>query len=138
VSLVLDASVTLAWFFVEEGTPATRAALDRVVEEGAVVPPLWRVEVSNVLRTAVRRGRLALALRDKALFSLGSLPIEIDPDCDRFAWTLTIALSDRFDLTTYDATYLELAERRSLPLATQDLRLIAAAKSLGVRLIGDD
>jgi len=36
----------------------------------------------------------------------------------------------------YDAAYLELAQRRNLPLATLDGELRAAAKSLGLGLMG--
>ena len=57
VSLVLDASLALAWYFHDEATPVTDAILDRVAETGAVVPALWRLELANGLQTAVRRGR---------------------------------------------------------------------------------
>jgi predicted nucleic acid-binding protein len=38
-------------------------------------------------------------------------------------------------LTLYDASYLELAQRRSLPLASLDMALCGAAKALGVELV---
>jgi predicted nucleic acid-binding protein len=41
-----------------------------------------------------------------------------------------------YELTAYDATYLELAMRLKLPLATLDVQLIAAAKRAAVPLIG--
>ena len=38
-------------------------------------------------------------------------------------------------LSAYDASYLELAVREGLPLATQDRRLREAAQRLGVALV---
>ncbi len=57
MSVVLDASMAIAWLFDDERTAAAYAVMRRVVAEGAVVPTLWRLEVANVLRNAVRRGR---------------------------------------------------------------------------------
>jgi len=64
------------------------------------------------------------------------LPITVDPDTDRYAWTTTLQLADRFVLTPYDAAYVELAQRLVLPLATLDDPLRAAATALGVALLG--
>jgi predicted nucleic acid-binding protein len=43
-------------------------------------------------------------------------------------------LATRHRLSTYDASYLELALRLGLPLATTDKRLRAAARAAGVAL----
>jgi hypothetical protein len=67
---------------------------------------------------------------------LARLPITVDPDTDQYAWTTTLQLADRFGLTPYDAAYLELAQRRTLPLATLDEPLRAAAPAVGVQLLG--
>jgi predicted nucleic acid-binding protein len=136
VSLVLDASQTLGWYFEDERTQAGDAALDRVTEEGAVVPALWRYEVANGLQTAVRRKRIDAAYRDASLAELRLLPIMIDRAGDGLVWTATLGLADRFGLTVYDAAYLELAHRRGLPLATADRALRAAARALRVDLTG--
>ena len=55
MSLVIDAPLTLAWYFEDESTPATDALLDRVADTGALVPSLWRLEVANAFQTAIRR-----------------------------------------------------------------------------------
>jgi predicted nucleic acid-binding protein len=137
VSLVLDASVTLAWCFDDEMTTATEAVLDHVSEAGAVAPGLWRLEVANALQAALRRKRISADFRDGSLATLARLPIAIDADADTYAWTTTLRLADRFGLTVYDATYLELAQRRSLPLATLDKPLREAAAILDVALLGE-
>ena len=135
MSLVLDASLTLGWYFEDERTPAGDAVLDRVIEEGAVVPSLWRYEVANGLQMAVRRNRIDTAYRDASLAELRLLPITVDRAGDDLAWTATLALAGRFRLTVYDAAYLELADRRGLPLATADRAIRAGARALRVELI---
>jgi predicted nucleic acid-binding protein len=134
--LVLDPSLTLSWYFEDERTPIGDALLDQVVENGAVVPALWRLEVANGFQMAIRHKRIDAAYRDNALAELATMPITVDAETDAHAWSSTLRLSDRFRLTPYDAVYLELAQRRELPLATLDKQLRAAATGLGVRLLG--
>lgn len=136
MSLVIDSSVTLSWCFHDERTDAATSLLHRVGETGAVVPGLWRLEVVNGLQMAVRRERIDAAYRDATLADLRSLPIEVDPETDRMAWSGILQLADRFRLTSYDAAYLELAQRRALPLASLDKALQAAAREAGVTVIG--
>jgi predicted nucleic acid-binding protein len=136
VSLVIDSSMTLAWYFEDERTAASIAVLNQVAEEGAIVPALWRLEVLNGLQVAVRRGRIDIAYRDASLTDLQSLVIAIDPGTNRHAWSATLRLCDRFGLTPYDAAYLELALRRRLPLATLDSELVRAARAESVPLVG--
>lgn len=136
MSLVVDSSMTLAWYFEDERTDASLAVLDQVAEAGAIVPAHWRLEVVNGLQVAVRRGRIDVAYRDASLADLQSLVIAIDPGTNRQAWSATLHLSDRFRLTSYDAAYLELALRRQLPLATLDGELVRAAQAENVPLVG--
>ena len=99
--LVLDASLTLSWFFKDERTPGADAVLTEITENGAVVPALWRLEVANALQMAVRRKRIDAAFRDSALTQLSRLSISADADTDAYAWTLILQLADRFQLTLY-------------------------------------
>ncbi|MGA8768950.1 MAG: type II toxin-antitoxin system VapC family toxin [Rhodomicrobium sp.] len=136
--LVLDASLTLSWFFKDERTPGADAVLTEVTENGAVVPALWRLEVANALQMAVRRKRIDAAFRDSALTQLSRLSISTDPDTDAYAWTVILQLADRFQLTLYEAAYLELAGRRGLPLATLDRDFWDASAAFGIALLGVD
>lgn len=136
MSLVLDPSLALSWYFEDERTPTADALLDRVADQGATVPGMWRLEIANGLRTALRRKRIDTAFRDRAIAELARLPIMVDTDTDRYAWTTILQLADQFGLTPYDAAYLELAQRRTLPLATLDEPLRTAAPALGVALLG--
>ncbi len=136
MSLVLDASLTLSWYFEDERKPAVDAVLDQVAASGAVVPSLWRIEVANGFQMAVRRKRIDGDFRDSALHQLGLLPITVDSETDTHVWAATLRLADRFGLTVYDATYLELARRRGLPLASLDEELSAAGRASGVSMLG--
>ena len=136
MSLVLDSSVTLAWVYAAETTGAISDVLARVIESGAWVPGLWRLEIGNVLEMGVRKGRTDAAFRDAALADLALLPISVDTETDRQAWGATLQLSERHRLTLYDAAYLELALRRGLPLASLDAELRRAALAEGVVGVG--
>jgi predicted nucleic acid-binding protein len=136
VSLILDASAALAWFFVDEYTTASRDLLDHVTTEGAVVTGLWRVEVGNTLLLAERRSRMHARDREEAMRQLDQLPIVIDEETGGRAWSASFQLAQRFRLTLYDACYLELAQRRALPLATLDRDLREAATALGIATAG--
>ncbi len=135
MSLVIDSSVTLSWFFEDERSALADQVLRRVVEAGAVVPSLWRLEVANALQMAVRHKRIDAKFRDASIADLRVLPIAIDPDTDRHAWGSTLILAERCQLTLYDAAYLELAQRAGLPLASLDKQLRAASKAVGVTLL---
>jgi predicted nucleic acid-binding protein len=137
VSLVLDSSATLAWIYDEETTEAIRALFDRVADEGAMVPALWRLEVANSLTVAMRRHRIDAEFRRAALADLALLDISTDQHTDGQAWSETLHLADRYRLTVYDAAYLELAQRREVPLATLDQDLRAAAQAAGTALLGE-
>jgi prevent-host-death family protein len=67
LSVVLDASLTLSWFFADERTPAADAVLDQVVEQGAIVPAVWKLGIANGLAVAIRRKRIDVAFRDSAI-----------------------------------------------------------------------
>jgi predicted nucleic acid-binding protein len=136
VSLVLDSSVTLAWIYADETTKAVQEVFDQIIQGGAWVPGLWRLEVANILEMGVRRGRHNAIFRDRTLADLALLPIHLDLETDQRAWRETSQLAARHKLTLYDAAYLELALRRELPLATLDRDLRAAAAAEKIRTLG--
>lgn len=136
MSLVLDSSVTLAWLYSDEATPAVLSLFEQVIWEGAFVPSLWIFEVANSLTMAVRQKRITASDRNDSLADLASLPIEADREAEGRAWRETAQLADRHNLSIYDAAYLELALRRRLALATLDSELSRAAKADGVLVLG--
>jgi predicted nucleic acid-binding protein len=136
MSFVLDSSVALSWCFDDEHTAACDALLEQVAQTGAVAPSLWPLEILNVLTLAERRGRLDALRRQQLMGFLHDLPVTIDPETAHQAWGLTHQLAAHYQLTLYDAAYLELAQRAHLPLATLDRELRLAAQTLGVALLG--
>ena len=127
--------MAITWLFEDETTAEARAILLRAVHDGGVVPSLWRLEVANTLRLAVRRKRCDEEFLRQAVAYLEQLPIEDDGDTSRYAWSATLELARVDGLTVYDAAYLELALRRNLPLATGDKALIAAGKRHGLEVL---
>jgi predicted nucleic acid-binding protein len=133
MAFVLDSSVTLSWFFDDEATAATDELLDQLNRDGqAIVAAHWALEVGNTLLMAERRKRSTVADSSHFLALLDSLPIEADPETLSRANAATLNLARSQGLTLYDSAYLELAMRRSLPLATLDKALRAAAEKCGV------
>jgi len=138
VSLVLDRSAALAWIYDDETTDSIRLIFNAVAEQGAFVPSLWRLEIAHSLTVAIRRGRIGHEFRRAARADLGDLDIIVDAQTDSRAWNATLEFADRFLLTVYDAAYVELAERRALPLATLDRDMQRAGSRLGLKLLGAD
>ncbi len=136
IRFVLDASVALAWCFSDEGDATTAQALHALYDGEAMVPPVWALEVSNVLVMAERHGRLSRSACDRFLHLLTKLPITIDTSCTISTSIMDFARSYR--LSCYDASYLELAVRLGWPLATQDAALRLAASKAGVPVFGSD
>jgi len=132
-ALVIDSSAALSWCFEDEASPETDAVFEQVRDQGAVVPGLWHLEVANVLLQAERRGRITTGDVAMRLELIADLPIMTDETIAR-AWREILALARAEGLTTYDATYLEVAIRRGLPLVTKDAALIAAAGRSGVAI----
>lgn len=133
--LVLDVSATLPWCFEDEVNAASIALLERIGGAAVVVPSLWYAELGNALLQAERRERIAAGDIEAFLGLLGELVIETDHDLDCRALGSLLALARHHQLTGYDATYLDLALRRDLPIATRDGALRRAAHASGVALI---
>ncbi len=135
MSLVLDASVALSWVFQDETSPETIDIAIKVRKKGAIVPALWHLELINIIILGERRGRIIQIETTERLSFLASLPIVTDPETINRAWSDILSLARTHGLTSYDATYFELAIRKNLPLATLDKKLSAAAKSIGVAVL---
>ena len=131
-TLVVDASVTMAWILDDENSPEADAALARVQHSGAVVPYFWHIEIRNGLLLSERRNRIARAQVRLRLAGLDALPIETDDALDLNA---AYSLAQVHGLTFYDAVYLELALRRNAMLATLDRALMRAASAAGLPLL---
>lgn len=132
---VLDASVALAWCFADEGSEPADRVLERLDREEAMAPSIWALEVANALRTAERRERLDRADVAQVRELLVSLPIAIEPVSLGAALNEVTDLARHLDLSAYDASYVELAARHGVALATVDERLRQACTKAGVHLV---
>jgi predicted nucleic acid-binding protein len=132
LTLVLDASVAAAWFFPDEINDYSDGIMAGLQTTGALVPAIWPLEVTNVMLVGERNGRLTEAQTAYLLQFLCDMPIRIDDALvvSRLSSVLNLAREHR--LSVYDASYLELAMREGLALATQDRRLREAAERAGV------
>ena len=130
--LVLDASVTLEWFLTE---PDTSPAWDKVAlldQYTPVVPPIWQLEVANVLSMHVQRRGLPVDVARTALAELLALPLAI---VDGGGPAAVMQLSIDQGLTSYDAAYLDVAMRGGWPLVTFDRDLVRAGRDVGVPIL---
>lgn len=134
-TLVCDASVAIGWVHPGQATGLSMATLDAMANEATIeVPSIWPLEVSNALLVLARRGKLSDQERIVGLGWLRALPVRVDHDAARIAWSTLSEIAAAFNLSVYDATYLELARRRSLPLACSDGPLRKAVQRAGVRV----
>jgi len=134
---VLDASVALSWFL-DRPVPAYANRVKKFFLKGvrAVVPALWHLEMSNGLVVAERRSILTPADVDQALIDIEQLAAQaVDIDSDVVPTRQALTTARTFQLSAYDAVYLDLARHKRLPLATLDDKLRAAAARGGVELL---
>jgi predicted nucleic acid-binding protein len=127
---VLDNSVVSGWYLENQASAYTEAIAERLQEDRALVPAVWELEFANVLRTACLRQRMNAQHAQAVIEQILSLPIEVDRQATLPSELLGLSL--RFGLSSYDASYLALALRLQLPIATQDEALRAAALASGV------
>ena len=133
---VLDASVALAWSFKDEVSPYAAFTIHSVKTARAVAPMIWPLEVNNALISAARRGRIDELIANRIRNTLDQLPLDIDSEIAIASLGRRIVrLGIDHGLSAYDASYLELAMRRGLPLATQDDRLRHAAVAAGIDIL---
>ncbi len=136
--VVLDASIALAWVLPDEQSALADAVLRHTIEAGAIVPPLWSLEVANALLVAERRGRLSGEQAAAAVQLLAAAPIRLAAPSPEADFGRTVQLARTHGLSAYDAAYLELSERTASPLATLDARLRDAARRATIPIFAPD
>jgi predicted nucleic acid-binding protein len=135
VPFILDASVALAWVLEEQQAANANSVLAKLRTDTAAAPSIWPVEVANALLAAQRRGRLPAARVSQAIAFVLALQIEVRHAALEATLIDTRELARRESLTVYDASYLDLAMREGVALATLDQALMAAANRVGVPLV---
>ncbi|MDY6832520.1 MAG: type II toxin-antitoxin system VapC family toxin [Thermodesulfobacteriota bacterium] len=132
---VVDTSVVMAWCFQDESSPYADSILDRLISGVGFAPSIWPLEVGNVLLVAERKGRISEADSTRFLMLLSELPIVVEQESPERMIKEIFALARKHDLSSYDASYLDLAMRKGLALATADKSLLAAARRCKVPIL---
>jgi predicted nucleic acid-binding protein len=132
---VVDNSVVMSWCFLDEAGKYTDAVLNCLSHAEALVPSLWPLEVVNVLLVAERKNRISPAAGAAFIALLGELPITVENNTNDPLMSRILHLGRETNLSSYDASYLDLAIRNSVPIATVDKKLIAAARAVGVKIL---
>ena len=131
---VVDNSIVMAWCFEDEATPFTDAIQDLLVDNTAIVPSIWPLEVANVLIVAERKKRISVAGSDRFIALLSQLPIKVEPEEPERVFHNTLNLARKYNLSSYDASYIELAIRKGVPIASADKAILRAAQELNILL----
>lgn len=133
---VLDASVVLTWCFPDENAALAQHVAGRFKQgDTALAPSFWPHEVLNALLAGEKRKRISGALARSFLDDLATLPIMLEQLPAGVVFDRVQSLSHKYDLTAYDAAYLDLALENGLPLATLDDDLIRACRKAGAGLV---
>jgi len=135
MAIVLDSSAALALLLPDEQSAAADAIADHLLRSAAQVPSIWPLEVRNALLAALRSRRITPREFDERVSVLDELPIEVEHGAGPDVLGRTVEIARRHGLTTYDASYLELAKRHGIALATLDARMRKAASALKLRLL---
>lgn len=123
--------MALSWCFEDESDAVAERVLDSLTESEALVPAIWLLEVVNGLLAAERKKRTTPGRVDECLKVIRALPLITDSEAD---FVRVIQLARGTGLSAYDASYLELAIRYGLPLATRDRALRLAAERVGIAM----
>ena len=132
MAVVIDASVAVAWFVRSQASGYADRIARRTRHEALVVPSLWHAEFANVMTVLLRR-RL-LVRHEVASVLAGAERLGLVVDSSVAPARVLHAIAEQHGISAYDATYIELAQRRGLRLATRDAKLAGAARSAGLLL----
>jgi predicted nucleic acid-binding protein len=132
---IIDNSVVMAWCFQDETSQYADHILDRLELSTGFVPSIWPLEVCNVLLVAERKKRIGEADSTRFIALLSELPIIVEQEPPERMLKEIFALARKHNLSSYDASYLDLAMRKGLPIATLDKNVLAAAKQCKVPVL---
>ena len=135
---VLDNSVVMSWCFKDEENQYADNVLDYLSDATALVPSVWPLEVVNVLLVAERRKRLSEADSVRFISLLSQLPISVEYESPERIMRGLLSFARENNLSSYDASYLDLSMRNGIPIATLDNQLLAVARKVDVQILFDN
>lgn len=134
---IIDNSVVMSWCFKDQANAYGDSILERLIESAAYVPSVWPLEVVNVLLSAERKKYISQADSVRFICLLSELPIYLENESPDKSMKELLGLARAHDLSSYDASYLDLAMKKGLPLATLDEKLRKAAVHTSVLILAD-
>ncbi|CAK6509990.1 type II toxin-antitoxin system VapC family toxin [Rickettsia helvetica] len=138
MNLVVDCSFIMSSILPDESTQKNNKIYNQIVENiyTAYVPVIFYLECSNTLNIALKRNRINKNDYNDYIRLLNILPINVDKFCSTPESLYIITnLTTEYNLTSYDACYLELATRLEADIATLDRNLAASYSKSGIKSI---
>jgi len=126
--VIVDASVAFKWMFVEQGSDAALALLDRA---DLCAPNLLLVELGNALWKKGVRGELGDQAAYSSQLSIVLSFVSIVKEADLVARAVEMALAIQHPI--YDCIYLALAERSADKLVTADEKFFSKVAASDLR-----
>ena len=134
-SFVVDNSVVMSWCFKDQVNAYADSVLDSFKAATAYVPSVWSLEVVNVLLAAERANLISEADSVRFINLLSQLPIQVQHEGPDKTMKDLLALARTHELSSYDESYLDLAMKKGLPLASLDKKLRVAAEAVKLRIL---
>ena len=136
MNYIYDASFVGAIILPDEKNPDVDKINNSIDENDMIyIPQMLWYEVTNILNNVVRRKRISsneVIHLYKVISAIKfTTDFETGINYSKKLWELCI----KYNLSSYDAAYLELADRKKAVLCTLDENLINAAKTHGVTII---
>ena len=133
---VFDASFVGALVIPDEKNLLVSKMYDKIENEDERYAPhlLW-YEVANVFKNLLRRKRFSENEVMSFFPRLAEFSLIIDSETGVEYSKKLLRLCNDYNLSSYDAAYLELAERKKAVLCTMDEKLRAVAKKYGVKVL---
>ena len=137
INLILDSSIVAKWFLPEEQNDIALKIKEDFVNKKITIsaPTLIFYELNNILKTAVKSLRIGKKKAVNAYEGFLDLGIIVYSSKDLFKNTLDRAMN--LDISSYDASYIVLADYLKTPLFTADQKLLTKAKSKFIRSLQD-
>lgn len=132
MAFIVDNSVMIAWLIDRQADAYTRQVSVRADREQLHAPALWPFEFVNTLTVMQRRRLIQGHQADACIIRATRIGVLVDSAAPDMAALLNMARG--MGVSAYDAAYIDLAQRRGLPLATRDMDLRRAARAAGVPL----
>ena len=132
---VIDNSVVMSWCFGDETNFYADSVLESLKKRQAIVPAIWPLEVVNVLLVAERKKRINEADSWRFMTLLLQLPISVEHEGQERMMKDLLGFARVNGLSSYDASYLNLAMAKGVPIATLDRKLMEAARSAHVKIL---